>query len=203
MKKNSDYKHLPHVTNNFLAENKQHKITQNYGKKKGGPYSLKQRFLRRQEVYRLHFDLGLSAIKIAELMKYTRGTISRDIGYWYSKLAKEWKERDVSVYFMKQIHRMEMQRTRLRELLTNQKDLANKLSIERLIFDIDTRIAETMVKAMKNWEDSVKIATSIINDWAKENNLQSRFLDKSLFRKLPKKYFNKIKPILKEAGYNI
>jgi len=201
MKKDSDYKHLPYITKDFLKENQQHKISQNCGKKRGGPYSLKQRFLRRQEVYRLHFDLGLSAIKIAELMNFNRNTISGDIEYWYSKLVKEWGEREINVFFMKQIHRLEIDRNRVRESLTNQKEAAIRLSTERLLFDIDCRIAEIVAKAMKNWDDSIKIATTVINDWAKKNNFKDYFLDKSLFMKLSKKQFNKIKPILEEAGY--
>lgn len=57
--------------------------------KKGGPYSQQSKKTRRGEVFKLHFDYGYSARKIAELMKINRNTINSDIGFLYSQLQKE------------------------------------------------------------------------------------------------------------------
>jgi len=76
---------LPQITSDFLDENE--KLCQTKPKsKKGGPYSKEQKEKRRNEVYRLHFDYGYSARKIAELMKINRNTINGDIDHWYSRI---------------------------------------------------------------------------------------------------------------------
>ena len=50
--------------------------------KKGGPYTKKQREDRRDEVFRLHFENGYSAVKISKLLDVTRITIDDDVKYW-------------------------------------------------------------------------------------------------------------------------
>ena len=57
--------------------------------KKGGPYTKNEKMKRQNEVYRLHFELGYSAVKISDMMKINRNTINSDINYWYSSLSKE------------------------------------------------------------------------------------------------------------------
>jgi len=42
--------------------------------KSGGPYSKDEREKRQNEVFRLHFEFGYSAVKIADLMKINRNT---------------------------------------------------------------------------------------------------------------------------------
>ena len=56
----------PECSSEFIEENKQIKFE---NRKKGGRYSKEQKDKRLQEVYRLYFDYGYSARKIAELMK--------------------------------------------------------------------------------------------------------------------------------------
>lgn len=144
------------ITREFIEEN------QNPRKigvlRKGGPYSKKDRTLRRNEVFNLHFEYGYSAIKIAEMMKINRHTINGDISYWYSKLSKEWKDHDVDSWYMKQIHRLEIQRTRLIENLEKEPSIENKLAIEKVILDIDNKIIQGVARidtscksAMKNF----------------------------------------------------
>src|SRR2546427_6719750 len=83
---------LPLVSNEFIEENKEFSQIFNHGIKKGGPYDKKRRFFRRQEVYRLHFERGIPAIKIADLMKINRNTINNDIRFWFCTIAKDWSE---------------------------------------------------------------------------------------------------------------
>ena len=65
------------------------KTLKSNSKKRGGPYSKDEKRKRREEVYRLHFEYGYSARKIAELMKINRGTINRDIMFLYSDVVKK------------------------------------------------------------------------------------------------------------------
>ena len=61
-------------------------------KKHGGRYTKNQRHKRRVKVYHLHFELEYSAVKISEMMKINRHTISADIQYWNEQLADEWEK---------------------------------------------------------------------------------------------------------------
>jgi len=166
--------------------------------KSSAPYSRKDRFTRRQEVYRLHFELGYAAVKIAELMKVNRNTINGDIRYWYSKLAKDWNGYDIHGWTAKQLNRLESQRSRLREDLENQKKLEDKISVERLILDIDDRIAKIMINMVKTTDSINDIAVSQINDWMGQNNLVHRFIGRWSLEKMSKKKYDKIQSILKE-----
>ena len=116
--------------------------------KKGGPYTKDDQEKRRNEVYRLHFEYGYSAVKIAELMKINRNTINSDISFLYSQISKDWKNYDIGSWIIKQFQRLEEQRTRLSEELEKQDQLNNKLVIERLIFDIDNKITQIITKVM-------------------------------------------------------
>lgn len=60
--------------------------------KDGGPYTKDERTKRQNEVARLHFEYGYSAVKIAEMMKVNRNTINSDIKYLYSEIKKELKQ---------------------------------------------------------------------------------------------------------------
>lgn len=59
--------------------------------KKGGPYTKQEKEDRQNEVYRLHFEYGSSAVKIAEMLNVNRNTINEDIKYLYSILLEDWK----------------------------------------------------------------------------------------------------------------
>ena len=47
--------------------------------KKGGPYTTLEQEKRRKQVYELHFEKGLSAIKISEMLKVNRNTINEKL----------------------------------------------------------------------------------------------------------------------------
>jgi len=137
---------LPHAAADFFKENEN-----TSGKKSGGPYNENDRNHRRQEVYRLHFELGISALKIAEMMEVNRNTINSDIRFWYSTLEDEWKKISIKQWIMKQINRLEDQRSRLLEELEKQESASQKISIERLLLEIETRISHIMMKASSQW----------------------------------------------------
>lgn len=123
--------------------------------KKGGPYTKKEQEVRRNEVFRLHFELGHSAVKIADLIKVNRNTINTDINFWYSQFTKSWQENDVNCWIMKQLQRLESQKSRLHEELDKQETLTDKLLIEKLLFDIDNKIAQIITKLVLNQEKFV------------------------------------------------
>ena len=118
-------------------------------KRKGGPFTKQERFLRRQEIYNLHFEFGYSALKISQMTKVNRHTVENDIKYWYSKLADDWKENDIDGWAQKQISRLESQRTQLLEELKNQNDLKAKLAIRKMIIGIDEKIVKLVLSIAK------------------------------------------------------
>jgi len=106
MKNNSN--DVIQVSNEFI--NEQAKLSKKVSKK-AGPYNKHDRNKRRNEVFRLYFDLGYSAVKISEIMNINRNTINSDIKYCYENLSKEWQDNNTDSWIMKQICRFEFQRS--------------------------------------------------------------------------------------------
>jgi len=123
--------------------------------KKGGPYPKKEQQKRQNEVYRLHFEFGYPAVKIAKELHVNRNTINSDINYLYSQLAEEWENQDISGLILSQIEKMKYQRDRLYEELEKQEDFTKKLSIEKFIFEIDNRLFQIYSKFKMNEESFV------------------------------------------------
>src|SRR5438445_4353141 len=126
------------VSPEFINENQAAYVSR---KRMGGPSNKKEKFLRRQEVYKLYFDRGHSALKVSKMIRVHRHTVEADIRYWYSKLAKDWQESDIDGWAQKQINRLESGRTCLLEELDNQQDLNAKLAIRKIVIALDEKIA--------------------------------------------------------------
>ena len=66
--------------------------------KEGGPYTKDERTKRQNEVARLHFEYGYSAVKIAGMMRVNRNTINSDIKYLYSSIKEELKQNTANFF---------------------------------------------------------------------------------------------------------
>ena len=188
---------LPQITSDFLDENE--KLCQTVSNsKKGGPYSKKERDSRREEVYRLHFEYGYTARKISELMKINRNTINGDIQYWYDKVVKNWNGLDPEFLVIKNIERLELQKTRLVENLHGTKIQQEKIPIERLAFDIESKILQTQLKMNASAEKAHKLATKWLNDWMKKNKLKDRYISYGDTMSVSGKTYEKIHRLLKD-----
>lgn len=75
--------------------------------KKGGPYTKKEQENRRQEIFKLHFEKGYSAVQISGMLNVNRNTVNEDIKYWYSQCAQELKDLDLISWTIEQYHRLE------------------------------------------------------------------------------------------------
>ena len=166
--------------------------------KKGGPYSKKERDSRREEVYRLHFEYGYTARKISELMKINRNTINSDIQYWYDTVVKNWNGLSPEFLVIKNIERLELQRTRLVENLHRTKIQQEKIPIERLAFDIESKILQTQLKMNASNENAHKLATKWLNTWMKKNNLKDRYISYGDTMNVSDKTYEKIRHLLKD-----
>ncbi len=174
--KDGDHMSEIEVSNDFLEENKKNLNQFLSRPKKSGPYSSKEKESRRNEVHRLHFDYGYSARKIAELMKINRNTVNGDIGYWYSIIISNSDLLNPEVAVIVALQRFEIQRSRLREQLDKTGHFQEKLALERLMFDIDSKISYTNNKlsesSKKIWDWTIKN----INDWLKANKKTDRYM---------------------------
>lgn len=109
--------------------------------KRGGPYTKQEQEQRRVKVYELYFEKGDSALKIAETLGVNRNTVNSDIKYWYTQIIAQIGGQNVGAIVLKEIERLEIQRKRLLEQLEKQTDFASKVALEKMIFEIDSRIA--------------------------------------------------------------
>lgn len=143
--------------------------------KKGGPYNKKDRDARRTEAYRLHFEYGYSAIKIAELMSVNRNTINGDIDYWYSKILNT-NRLEPEFHILINLKRLETQRTRLREDLDKTATIQEKITLERLIYEMDSKILQIFFKLAQSEYRVHKIGTNWVNKALKKNKIDYRYL---------------------------
>src|SRR2546425_12644246 len=109
--------------------------------KSGGPYTKREQEQRRKKVYELHIEKGHSALKIAEMLGVNRNTINSDIKYWYGQMASQIGVGDISGILFKQIERLEIQRKRLLDEMEKQKDFSSKVALEKVVLQIDNKIA--------------------------------------------------------------
>jgi len=143
---------------------------------KNSPFTRIQRKVRRDEVYKLHFDHGMPATRIAVLMKVDRNTINNDLKILYNRAIKNYNS-DMSFddVIEKQLLRLETQRDRLGLYLCDTNDINSKITIERLIADIDFKLFAAIEKVNHNssrfWDEIIKV----VNKIAEDNNLNIRY----------------------------
>ena len=183
------------VSDQFIEENK---LYGKKSKKAGGPYNKSDRLKRRNEVYRLHFEYGYSATKIAQLMQVNRNTINGDIEYWYSQVSKKWKSVDPTNWIIRYTERLELQKTRLREEIDKAKSPQEKLGIERLIFDIDSKIMQMHLKIYESSARVQELATKWLNNWMKVNKKDDRYMTWFDVIRVSGKARDRINKIIKE-----
>lgn len=131
-------------------------------KHKFPPFTRSQRRKRRMEVYRLHFEKGIPAIRIADMMNVDRNTINNDLKILYNKALNDYNPNEITLdeILQKQLVRLETQRDRLGQYLCEAKDLNSRIIIERLISDIDFRLLGVIEKLNQNivrfWDEVIK-----------------------------------------------
>jgi len=195
---------LPEMTEEFFTENKNHFQKINSQKKKGGPYSKHHRDKRREEVYRLHFDYGYPARKIAKLLNKSRNTINHDLNFCYTEITKNYNFIDPSLPVTFGLERLENQRIRIREQIEKTTKISEKRSFERLLYDIESKIISIRYKLIDSFYSINKLAENKANEFLKENNYKGRVLSFYDYLWSTDKAQMKIAKILAEEkkGYN-
>lgn len=144
--------------------------------KNSGPYSISDRYKRRQEVFRLYFEKGFPATKIADMMKVNRHTISSDIQCGYERLKKTWTKYDLESIGIRQFQRHENQRLRLEERLEVADNDRDRMAYEKLIFDIDKEIPNLFHKITNTQDMLYYHITKQMNMFSEKNNLGMGFV---------------------------
>jgi len=166
---------LLQVSDKFLKQNSKYaKIKKSV--KKGGPYTRNDKDKRRDEVYRLHFEYSYSARKIAELMKVNRNTVNGDIDYWYSHMIKKINVVNPENKIITTLEGLQVQLARLREQIDKVKNNSERMAIERLIFDINSKILYTYQKLANSTITTHDLATYWYNNKMKKDNKTDRNL---------------------------
>jgi DNA-binding CsgD family transcriptional regulator len=162
------------ITSEFIKEN-ENNLGQFMPKlHKRGPYSKQGLEKRRNEVYRLHFEYGYSARKIADMMSINRNTTNGDIHHWYSKITKSNDGQAESTIFVI-LERLDVQRTRIREYLDNTSDISEKITIEKMILDLDYKIAQIHQKIFESSRTVMDFAIKFLNEHLKAQNQKQRY----------------------------
>lgn len=193
----SDSAEMPfNISPEFIEENK--KINLVKPRQKFAPYTKAERTKRRQEVYRLHFEQGISSIKIAERMNVDRNTINNDIQLAYKELYKESEHVEFDYFYAKQVARLESQRTRLLSYLDNTSEVEKKLAIERQITDIDFKLISIATKLYYGGLNFWDAVYKKYNDVAEKKNLDYRLTTIFEAIKIPPKARKRLDELLKE-----
>jgi predicted DNA-binding protein (UPF0251 family) len=164
------------IPTEFIEENKANLVQFMPKSRRPGPYSKKDKEARRNEVYRLCFEYGYSARKISDLMKVNRNTINSDINYLYSKLAKESAVFNPESAIIITTERLDVQRTRLREMLDNAPTIQEKLAIEKMIGDIDYKLTNIFQRTSESTRRIYDTSIDYLNEYLKSRNSNDRYL---------------------------
>ena len=124
-------------------------------KKNGGPYNKKQQEERRKKVNELYFEKKLTAVKIAEILNVNRNTVNDDIKLSFLEITESLPQHSVSL-FLNQIQTLERQCVRLEKNLVNENDFSKKISIEKMIFQINHSITKFYEKMTFHYYDVLK-----------------------------------------------
>ena len=196
--KNKESEDLPTVSNDFLNENKSDLGQFIQKSRRSGPHNSHDREIRRNEVYRLHFEYGYSARKIAELLKINRNTINGDISYWYSKVVNKAEVLDPEYWVVRKLERFEIQRTRIREQLDKESDYEKKISLERFLFNIESKILQIQIKLVDSEIRHFDSSRKTFNEWLKKKGHQEQYLTLFDILRVSTKASDKISKIIDE-----
>lgn len=194
---------LPQITPDFLEENEKlcQTMPKSESKKEGGPYPKSQKITRRNEVFKLHFEYGYSARKIADVMKINRNTINSDITYWYSHLKKQDDSITVDDWLNKLLYRLETQRSRLMEKLDRTTGFTNLMILEKMIFEIDIKLTQIMIKLQTTNQTQYDNTIKLFNDWLEQHGYKERYVLWGQTLRVTYNTSEKIKKIIRSDKY--
>ncbi len=163
-----------------------------------GPHSAAEKLARRNEISRYHFDYGYSARKIADILKINRNTVNSDIQFLYSQSARNWVSYEPEKWVQIHTSRLELQRTRLREMLDSAEKIQEKVVIERMLLDLESRIINIHLKLTESIQKVYNKTISQLNSIMKKEGKDNRYLTFWDTLSVSPKGHEKIQKILKD-----
>ncbi len=94
--------------------------------------------------------------------------------YLYSTVQREDNRISINDFINKQLIRFEFQRNRLMRTLDITNSVQENNQIERLIFDIDSKLTNTHLKILDSTLNNYDLAIDYINKWIKDNKKNTR-----------------------------
>ena len=134
-------------------------------------------------------------------MKINRNTINGDIDFLYGLTVKNYNLINPQTAVIKQLTKLEIQKTRLREMLDKVYNPSEKISMERLLFDIDSKIIHIRIKISESHYRVHQLATSWLNRYSKNHQQTSRYFAQFDVTKVSVKTQKKIKKLITEDQY--
>jgi len=111
-------------------------------------------------------------------------------------IAKDWKGIQPEMFVVKQIQSLELLKNRLREYLDNSNDISEKLAIEKMILDTESRIGKINLKLCYSIELVHKNSVKWLNDWMKKNDNDTRYISHGDIVRVPAKKQEQINRLL-------
>lgn len=186
------------VTSEFIEESKKADLVK--PSKKFAPWTKEERRKRIAEVYRLHIEHGLPATRIAEMMSVDKNTIYSDIKAIYAQIRRDAKHINFDNMYAKQMVRMEAQRTRLMSYLNDVKEIDKKITIERLLVDIETRLLTSAEKVEYGEYKTLATTMEDLNDKMKKAGKEERYITLDTVLHVSPDAWQTIRRVLQKEG---
>ena len=102
-------------------------------------------------------------------------TINGDIKHWYSKITKSNDIQPESAIYTV-LERLDIQRIRIREYLDKTSNISEQITIERIVMEIDSKIAQINDKLNFSSNRACTYAIEFLNQHLKSKNDGTRYL---------------------------
>ena len=114
----------------------------------------------------------------------------------YSKIHDDLDKVTYGNWMEKQLSRLESQRVRLRKELDNDITLQERLQVEKMILDLDSKISSLLIKMDTFKQYKFDVIVAYLNNWMKEHGHKDRFLSQGSLYRIPEKSREKIFELL-------
>jgi len=135
---------------------------------------------------------------MSRMLDVNRNTITNDLKVCFSQLSNEHDGFDIGAIIMTQFHRMEIQRRRFVDLLNKNLEFCDRLTLERMISDIENRVMQAAIRIDSSSTNIVKLAVGFFNRWAKQQNSTFQGISADSFRIVSVETREKIDKIIEE-----
>ena len=188
---------LVQVSKDVISEEKKIQFSKQE-QKMGGPYSKTERHFRQNRVFKLHFEYGYSARGISEKLNISRNTINSDINFWMEQMAEKWKIADPETWVIENLQRLELQRIRFRVGLDKTNVFEEKIILEKMLLEIESKIVQTKLKLVYSITRAHNDATKMANEYLEEKKIDQRFVSYNDSFRVSEKTREKISKLVEE-----